>query len=89
VGRLLEPRFFDRALGTVQEYNEKVQYIHLNPVRAGLARVVRATLLLRVTSSPKCGKKKVKGREEDGNPRLVPMPRGREYPRQGERRLGV
>jgi putative transposase len=38
VGRLLEPRFFDRALGTVQEYDEKVQYIHLNPVRAGLAR---------------------------------------------------
>ena len=37
VGRLLEPRFFDRALGTVQEYNE-IQYIHLNPVRAGLAR---------------------------------------------------
>jgi hypothetical protein len=38
VGRLLQPRFFDRALRTVQEYNEKVQYIHLNPVRAGLAR---------------------------------------------------
>jgi len=31
-------RFFDRALGTVQEYNEKVQYIHLSPVRARLAR---------------------------------------------------
>jgi len=38
VGRLLEARFFDRALRTVHEYNEKVQYIHLNPVRAGLAR---------------------------------------------------
>ena len=38
VGRLLEARFFDRALRTVKEYNEKVQYIHLNPVRAGLAR---------------------------------------------------
>ena len=38
VGRLLEARFFDRALGTVREYNEKVQYIRLNPVRAGLAR---------------------------------------------------
>jgi len=38
MGRLLEARFFDRALRTVQEYNEKVQYIHLNPVRAGLAR---------------------------------------------------
>jgi REP-associated tyrosine transposase len=32
------PRFFDRALRTVREYNEKVEYIHLNPVRAGLAR---------------------------------------------------
>ena len=30
------PRFFDRALRTVKEYNEKVEYIHLNPVRAGL-----------------------------------------------------
>jgi hypothetical protein len=36
VGRLLQPRFFDRALRTVKEYNEKVQYIHLNPVKAGL-----------------------------------------------------
>jgi len=37
---LLSPlaRFFDRALRTVQEYNEKIQYIHLNPVRAGLTR---------------------------------------------------
>ena len=34
---LLQPRFFDRALRTVKEYNEKVQYIHLNPVKAGLA----------------------------------------------------
>jgi hypothetical protein len=33
----LQPRFFDRALRTVKEYNEKVQYIHLNPVKAGLA----------------------------------------------------
>ena len=33
-----QPRFFDRALRTVREYNEKVEYIHLNPVRAGLAR---------------------------------------------------
>jgi putative transposase len=36
VGRLFQPRFFDRALRTVREYNEKVQYIHLNPVKAGL-----------------------------------------------------
>jgi hypothetical protein len=30
------PRFFDRALRTVGEYNEKLDYIHQNPVRAGL-----------------------------------------------------
>jgi hypothetical protein len=33
---LWQPRFSDRALRTVKEYNEKVEYIHLNPVRAGL-----------------------------------------------------
>jgi hypothetical protein len=33
----VQPRFFDRALRTVKEYNEKVEYIHLNPVKAGLA----------------------------------------------------
>jgi putative transposase len=37
-GRLLQPRFFDRALRTVKEYNGKVEYIHLNPVNAGLVR---------------------------------------------------
>jgi putative transposase len=37
-GRLWQPRFFDRALRSVREYNEKVQYIHLNPVKAGLVR---------------------------------------------------
>jgi len=35
-GLLWQPRFFDRALRTVKEYYEKVDYIHLNPVRAGL-----------------------------------------------------
>jgi hypothetical protein len=43
-GELWQPRFpsaglracFDRALRTVEEYTEKVEYIHLNPVRAGL-----------------------------------------------------
>ena len=35
-GQLWQPRFFDRALRTVKEYNEKVEYVHLNPVRAGL-----------------------------------------------------
>ena len=33
---LFQPRFFDRALRTVREYHEKVGYIHLNPVKAGL-----------------------------------------------------
>jgi len=32
-----QPRFFDRALRTVREYHEKVEYIHLNPVTAGWA----------------------------------------------------
>lgn len=36
-GLLWPPRFFDRALRTVREYNEEVWYIHLNPVKAGLA----------------------------------------------------
>jgi putative transposase len=35
-GELWQPWFFDRALRPVGEYNEKVEYIHLNPVRAGL-----------------------------------------------------
>jgi putative transposase len=36
-GELWQGRFFDRALRTVKEYNEKVEYVHLNPVKAGLA----------------------------------------------------
>ena len=36
-GSIWQPRFFDRALRTVSEYNRKVEYIHLNPVKAGLA----------------------------------------------------
>jgi putative transposase len=35
-GELWQSRFFDRALRTVKEYNEKLEYIHLNPARAGL-----------------------------------------------------
>ena len=35
---LWQARFFDRALRTVKEYNDKVEYIHLNPVKAGLVR---------------------------------------------------
>ena len=34
-GELWQPRFFERALRTVREYNEKVEDLHLNPVRAG------------------------------------------------------
>ena len=37
-GLFRQPRFFDRALRTVKEYCEKVEYIHLNPVRAGLVK---------------------------------------------------
>jgi REP-associated tyrosine transposase len=37
-GILWQPRFFDRALRTVKEYYEKVEYIHQNPVKAGLVR---------------------------------------------------
>jgi REP element-mobilizing transposase RayT len=37
-GLLWQPRFFDRALRTVREYWEKVEYLHQNPVKAGLAR---------------------------------------------------
>jgi putative transposase len=38
-GLLFQPRFFARALRTVKEYNDRVWYIHLNPVQAG--RVTR------------------------------------------------
>ena len=37
-GRLWQGRFFDRALRTVKEYHETVEYIHRNPVRRGLAK---------------------------------------------------
>ena len=36
-GELWQGRFFDRALRTVKEYHDKVEYIHRNPVKAGLA----------------------------------------------------
>ena len=35
-GELWQGRFFDRALRTVKEYGETVEYIHLNPMRRGL-----------------------------------------------------
>jgi len=37
-GLLWQPRFFDRALRTVKEYWEKVEYLHVNPVKAGLVK---------------------------------------------------
>jgi len=37
-GELWQLRFFDRALRTSKEYNEKVKYIHMSPVKAGLVR---------------------------------------------------
>jgi putative transposase len=38
LGLLWQGRFFDRALRTVKEYQERVEYIHQNPVTAGLVR---------------------------------------------------
>src|SRR5579859_714317 len=37
-GVLMQGRFFDRALRTVKEYHEKIEYMHLNPVKAGLVK---------------------------------------------------
>ena len=37
-GEVWQGRFFDRALRTVKEYHETVEYIHLNPVRRGLVK---------------------------------------------------
>jgi len=37
-GELWQARFFDPALPTVREYHDKVEYIHLNPVRRGLVK---------------------------------------------------
>ena len=37
-GLLWQPQFLDRALRCVKIYYEKVEYIHLNPVRAGLVK---------------------------------------------------
>ena len=36
LGLLWQGRFFDRAVRTAQEYHETVEYIHWNPVKAGL-----------------------------------------------------
>jgi len=34
---LRQPRFFDPASRIAEEYNEKIWYIHLTPIKAGLA----------------------------------------------------
>ena len=38
LGPLFQSRFFDRALRTVKEYGETIEYIHWNPVRRGYVR---------------------------------------------------
>ena len=38
MSRLRRLVLFDRALRTVKEYYEKVEYIHRNPMRAGLVQ---------------------------------------------------
>jgi putative transposase len=37
-GALWQARYFDRAMRTVKEYHETLEYLHLNPVRKGLVR---------------------------------------------------
>jgi len=37
-GDLWQERFFDRALRTVKEYHNQVEYIHFNPVPRGLVK---------------------------------------------------
>ena len=37
-GLFWQPRFFHRALRSLKQYYEKVEYIHLDPVRAGVAK---------------------------------------------------
>ncbi len=37
-GPLWQGRFFDRALRTVKDYNETVEYLHWNPVQRGLVQ---------------------------------------------------
>ncbi len=37
-GEFWQGRFFDRALRTVKEYLETVEYIPMNPVRRGLVK---------------------------------------------------
>jgi len=40
-GLVWQPRFFDRTLQSPKEYYDNVEYIHFNPVRAGLVKTRR------------------------------------------------
>jgi len=37
-GSLWQSRYYDHAIRNVREYQERLNYMHLNPVRGGLAR---------------------------------------------------
>jgi putative transposase len=37
-GRLWQFRYYDHVIRTVSEYRDRIQYMHLNPVRKGLVR---------------------------------------------------
>jgi putative transposase len=37
-GQFWQARYFDRAIRTVKEYHETIEYVHLNPVRKGMVR---------------------------------------------------
>ena len=50
-GELWQARFFDCAVRTLKEFNEKVEYIHLNPVKAGLVPMVARTSAFEVRGS--------------------------------------
>ena len=56
-GRLRQGRFFDRALRTVKEYCETVEYIHRNPVQRGLVSEAGGLAVVeraRVRAAGKC-----------------------------------
>jgi len=80
-GVLWQGRFFDRALRTVKEYHEKVEYIHLNPVKRGLVHRSISPLYFTTagnlsTISPEGAKENSPGRKPWENVRpLSPEPR--------------
>ena len=80
-GVLWQGRFFDRALRTVKEYHEKVEYIHLNPVKRGLVHRSISPLYFTTAGnlsaiSPEGAKENSPGRKPWENVRpLSPEPR--------------